>query len=283
MTDDAVPSLLAGLVDDAGLFPPEELKMPAAVARHRRDEAVGSPVLSGRFVCPAARLAELLAELAPAEGLRLALVTPLEAGALHASLDRIRGDSRVTLAGVEGPLGEIAALAEVPDGVPCYAEIPVTGAWQGPLGDIAAAGRAAKARCGGLRAELFPTAAQLGEFVHACAQANVPFKATAGLHHALPYTDERTGFGHHGFLNLLLAACRAADGAAAGDVAAVLRVTDAAALVAEVAGTPPDLAARARALFTGYGSCSTSEPAEDLRTLGLLGGAGRMTATEVTG
>ena len=43
--------LTSALVDDAGLFPPEELDMALAVARHRRDRAAGSPVLTHRFVC----------------------------------------------------------------------------------------------------------------------------------------------------------------------------------------------------------------------------------------
>jgi hypothetical protein len=48
--------LFLGLVDGGGLFPPEELDMSAAVARHRRDHMFGSHVLSGRFICPADRL-----------------------------------------------------------------------------------------------------------------------------------------------------------------------------------------------------------------------------------
>src|SRR5205085_6885486 len=59
--------LLAALVDDAGLFPPEQLPMAAALARHRADEAAGHPMLSHRFLCPASRLAELRAELARLE------------------------------------------------------------------------------------------------------------------------------------------------------------------------------------------------------------------------
>lgn len=56
-------ALTSALVDDAGLFPPEELDMASAVARHRRDRAAGSPVLTHRFVCPVARLGELRARL----------------------------------------------------------------------------------------------------------------------------------------------------------------------------------------------------------------------------
>src|SRR5690606_33764972 len=51
--------LMTGLVDDAGLFPPTSLAMADALARHRRDQAAGSPVLTHRFLCPASRITEL--------------------------------------------------------------------------------------------------------------------------------------------------------------------------------------------------------------------------------
>lgn len=269
-----MPPLFVRLVDDAGLFPPEALAMPAAVARHRGDLASHQPVLSGRFVCPATRLDELLAELEPGERMAVSVVTPLEADPLEQDVARLAGEDRVTLAAVEGPLGDPAALAAVPAGLPCYAEIPVTGDWRPGLDVLARSGHAAKVRCGGARPDLFPTAAQLGALVHACARDSVPFKATAGLHHALPYRDAHTGLQHHGFLNLLLAVCRAVDGADPGAVTDVLTLTQAGRLAGEARAVSAGLAARARSLLRGYGSCSTSEPVEDLRRLGLLTVAG---------
>src|SRR5439155_19860364 len=62
------PGLLAALVDDAGLFPPESLPMAEALARHRADEAAGYPMLSHRFLCPASRIGELRAEWAGLAG-----------------------------------------------------------------------------------------------------------------------------------------------------------------------------------------------------------------------
>ncbi len=57
------PELLEDLVDDAGLFPPEQLPMDAAVARHRADSAAGHLMLTDRFLCPASRIGELRAVL----------------------------------------------------------------------------------------------------------------------------------------------------------------------------------------------------------------------------
>ena len=49
-------ALLAGLVDDAGLFPPSSLPMADALERHRRSH---HPMLSGCFLCPGDRVDEL--------------------------------------------------------------------------------------------------------------------------------------------------------------------------------------------------------------------------------
>jgi hypothetical protein len=57
-----------------------------------------------------------------------------------------------------------------------------------------------KLRCGGARV---PSAGEVAEFIRRCRYEGLRFKATAGLHHALP-TD-----GEHGFLNLLAAWRRA--------------------------------------------------------------------------
>lgn len=298
MTGHPPPGLFAGLVDDAGLFPPEELPMPAALRRHRHDRADPTGVLTGHFLCAASRLDELLEALAAgargrgafggrldgtaAEGrLALGLVSPLEPSTLHTALARLEGDPRVELVGVEGLLGDLAALAAVPPSVPCFVETP-----RGDLDALArvsAAGHGAKIRCGGARAEQFPPSAEVARFVVACARGGVPFKATAGLHHALPYRDRRTGFTHHGFLNLVLATCRAVDGAGLPAVSEILDRTDEAALVAEARAVPPELARAARRALVAYGSCRTDAPVDDLRRLGLVSSAAPSGATASAG
>lgn len=281
----AVPRLFSALVDDAGLFPPEELPMAAAVARHRADAAGAHPVLTHRFLCPAGRLPQLFNTLGAADRFALGLITDLDPRTVGETLDLLAAEPRATPAVLEGPLPSgpdgvtdsvkaarlaLAALDEVPAGVPCHVEVPLAEGWQDVLDVIAEGGRAAKVRCGGVRAELFPDAERLAAFVHGCAVRGVPFKATAGLHHAVRYRDERTGFVHHGFLNLVLAACRVVDGGTAADAVQVLHSGDAAALAAEARQVTPGLADAVRELFVAYGSCSTGEPLEDLLALGLI-------------
>ena len=116
-----------------------------------------------------------------------------------------------------------------------------------------------KLRCGGARV---PSAGEVAEFVRRCRDEGTRFKATAGLHHALP-TD-----GEHGFLNLL-AAC------VFGDEEAMLatRDIDLDAESFRAAGRTADTADCARVrrdLFASIGSCSFEEPVGELRELGIL-------------
>jgi hypothetical protein len=116
-----------------------------------------------------------------------------------------------------------------------------------------------KLRCGGARV---PSAVEVAEFIRRCRADGRRFKATAGLHHALP-TD-----GEHGFLNVL-AAC------VFGDEEEMLS-TRGVALDADsfrARGRSADAAACAlvrRDLFASIGSCSFDEPVGELRALGIL-------------
>ena len=126
-----------------------------------------------------------------------------------------------------------------------------------------------KIRCGGVTADLFPRPEQLAELIVSAASRGLPIKATAGLHHAVGYHDPATGFDHFGFLNLLLATHQALAGQRIRQLVEVLTSRDAAGLTAEAQAIDRDTAYAVRAIFIAYGSCSTSEPIEDLRRLAL--------------
>jgi len=104
----------------------------------------------------------------------------------------------------------------------------------------------------------------LAEFVQACRRLEVPFKATAGLHHPLRRGDE------HGFLNLLAAAVFGDEEEALADEdpesfgvsAESFRWRDHTAGGVEIG--------RARDLFVSFGSCSAQEPIDGLQALGML-------------
>jgi hypothetical protein len=138
MAPAAISPLFTGLVDDAGLFPPESLPMRVATARHRGDTAAGHPVLTHRFLCPAARLPGLLDALGPGDRVRLGLITPLDPSSVRDAVELAVGDPRIELSLVEGPLPAgpdaaaaarqaLAVLNDIPKDTPAYVEVPLGG------------------------------------------------------------------------------------------------------------------------------------------------------------
>jgi hypothetical protein len=259
--------LFVRLFDDAALFPPGNAPMAAAVPAHRR--ALGGPhgELLGPFVLPAKRLGEV-----DLDGpLAIALIAaPAE---LPAAVRQIQENPSMRLAAVETPVAADAdqthfavrtLAATLAPEVTRAVELPRTSARDDVLDLLAGTGCRAKLRTGGLRADLFPPPAELAATIRACVGRDIPFKCTAGLHHAIRHTDPATGFDHHGFLNVLLAASDP------GSAEAQLGRTDGAAMAAELRAWSPADVARARSIFTSFGTCDVADPVHDLTRLGLL-------------
>jgi hypothetical protein len=163
-----------------------------------------------------------------------------------------------------------ALVREKLPGVQAYWELVPGRGLRGAVAAVREARAGAKIRCGG---ESVPPVEAVAAFVVACRDAGVRFKATAGLHHPI-----RDGI-MHGFLNLLAAALFAqVEGAAERDLVPVLREEDENAFkltpkAFTFRGRPfhaDEIAATRERLFIGYGSCSFSEPVDDLRSLGML-------------
>ncbi|MBF9134342.1 hypothetical protein I0C86_36245 [Plantactinospora sp. S1510] len=277
-----VPRLFGGLVDDAAVFPPGSAALPDAVAAHRGHRTAWYADLVGPLLLPASALADLPALLDAEEQIEVGVIGDVPIPSLYSLRDRV--DPRIRIRQVEAavakrgedPLPGLAALAGLPahlDDADVYAEIPLTWGLLGALDRLAgerAAGKriAAKFRTGGLAAELFPTPVELAAVIGACRDRDLPFKLTAGLHHAIRHIDPETGFTHHGFVNILAGAAVAQDGAEVAEVAEVLAATDPLPLV-ETARSRRE---QGRPLWTGFGSCSVLEPLTDLVRLGLVNG-----------
>ncbi|WP_336210816.1 hypothetical protein [Nonomuraea sp. LPB2021202275-12-8] len=253
-------TLYTALVDDAGLFPPTSLHMSEALGRHERDLERGTLILTHRFLCPASRL----------DGLRREPFLPRRIG-LIVDTEHIPpfDDLPVDFVEVRPPedrgVDQVAReLGELPPGVRLFVEVPP----RKYVPDVPE-GVGLKVRCGGLEAGAFPPVEQLAGFIRFCVDNDIPFKATAGLHHAVRHFDPSLGVDRHGFLNLLLAVCEAVEHR---DPAPVLRSTDVGHLVRMAQAVSEETAKRARHLLVSYGSCSTVTPIEDMRALGLIEG-----------
>jgi hypothetical protein len=310
-------TLLSGLIDYAGLYPPAKLGMQAAVENYARYRVGDYAWMLGRFICPASRLEELSAAGAPlmpgtfatsgyrehadvTEPWRVSVVVDGSLAEAVAAIERFnqrhahedRGQAVADGLEVKAPDSAFIdmALDEIPDEVYPFFEVagltPAENADpRGQIAALAGAQAAAKIRTGGITPDAFPTAAQVAGFLAACDAADVPFKATAGLHHPLradfPLTYEPGGprGTMHGFLNVFLAAAlvRAggADAALAAEVIAetdprTFRFTDAEASWRQRSLPSTALAAVREGFAISFGSCSFEEPVDDLRRLGFL-------------
>lgn len=290
-----VPALLEGFVDDAAVFPPGNAPLRDAVVAHRAIRTAWYAGMVGPLLVPASSVGALSDVLEADESLAVGLIGDTGIAGISAALGVAgrRLDIRQIEVAVakrgEDPqpgLHQLRNLARSWASSTVYAEIPLTFGLLGALDTVAEAraaglGIAAKFRTGGLAAELFPTPIELAAVICACRDRRLPFKLTAGLHHAIRYTDPETGFVHHGFLSVLAGVLAAVhDNAEVADVAALLASSDAVPLVETVRRHRDE----ARPLWVGFGTCSIPEPLADLDRFGLLpqdrGSAGAGTPTE---
>ncbi|WP_326562198.1 hypothetical protein [Micromonospora sp. NBC_01796] len=275
-----VPRLFAGLVDDAAVFPPGSASLDDAVIAHRAHRTAWYADLVGPLLVPASALVHLPALLSPDERIEVGVITDVPihrlSGLLAAADPRLvprQLEAAVAKRG-EDPLPGLTELLALGTNLPTmdlYAEVPLTWGLLAALDRIARARAdgvriAAKFRTGGLAAELFPSPVELAAVIRACRDRDLPFKLTAGLHHALRHTDPETGFTHHGFVNVLVATLAAAEDAEVAEIAELLASSDPLRLV-EPARIRRD---RSRPLWRGFGSCSIDEPLTDLARLGLM-------------
>ncbi|ACU95772.1 hypothetical protein [Saccharomonospora viridis] len=280
MTTSAFPAFAKGLCDDAAIFPPGLAPLAEAVPAHVRH--VNSPYaeLVGPLVVSAAALEEL-AGLVPVDGgdrLDLTVTVPDGPSAVPDVLTTVAAlpvELRALEVPVPAPLGaaelvEALEKADIDDAVEVFVEIPRDERRPEIIAALPGTRYKAKFRTGGVKAELYPDEAELAAAIKAVVDARVPYKATAGLHHAIRDTDPQTGFEQHGFLNLLLATEAALNGAEEAELIRRLADRDGAAIAERVAALDPDQVTAVRAAFRSFGTCSISDPLTELVELGLL-------------
>ncbi len=300
VTDPAPRVLLDGIIDYAGLFPPAALPLAEAVRQYARHRGGDAGWMLGRFVCPVAQLeafgtvAEpLLPRDAGAIPWRIAAVGSGDHAADAAAIVTINDSHRWSWDECSAVVDVVETRAAAPDDITriheafasdtaVYVEIPWTEDPEPFVAELARTGRRAKMRTGGVTAEAFPPAAQVAAFIDVCVRANVPFKATAGLHHALcgayplTYESDAAHAPMYGFLNVFLAAALRMEGASRAHVEQALGESEAAAFTftdEAVAwrGQSIDrtrLAHLREHVAVSFGSCSFTEPVTEVRALG---------------
>ncbi len=246
--------LLENLIDYAGLFPPAALPMKTAVENYRRYRKSAEAWMLAKFVVPVARLDEL--EAIGFDG----PVSALIGADLEKDLKRI----------ARSPLSidtiEMKQMARAPSHLTAYIEVSDVSL----IPAVREMGARAKIRTGGITVDAFPSASFVAKFIETCARENVPFKATAGLHHPLrcyrplTYSEGGPSGWMFGFLNVFIAAALARKGD--GPLEPILMDET----FNDHGLSPEDFAATRREFAISFGSCSFEEPIADLRSLGLL-------------
>jgi hypothetical protein len=279
----ALRTLLEGIVDYAGLFPPAALDLPSAARNYKAYLSSDDRWMLGRFVVGVAKLPELRGTVAALRGKGdawpVSVVAPDAAAAT--SVLRAGDDANIRIESVEVRAGTVADVNLVARATPktrdVYVEVPLDGSTPELLNALSDLKLRAKIRTGGVTADAFPQATAIVSFIRACLDRNLPFKATAGLHHPLRgsyrLTYDAPAVGEmYGYLNLFLAAALMREGMDDNAASELLLEADPAAIVVEddrirwrdrEIGVEAIKAVRAR-VATSFGSCSFREPVDEL-------------------
>jgi hypothetical protein len=297
---ESLRALLTGVIDYAGLFPPAQLPLEEALRNYTAYRESPDAWMLSRFVCPAAKLAELDPIPVVAVVGRGGIVAP----DFFANLKKDSHDMHVlrrraltAIGGYEVRVGDDVLHSEqLPDlqhgllyigfSLPTFLEAEYGPQWTGSVEKLLGACEQSyerrtglKIRCGGATAASVPSAAHIAFGLVACRKAGVSVKFTAGLHHPLRRHDSTLGTMTHGFLNVFVAGVLShARGCDANVLQSMLEDEDPKHFSFDDDGlrwkalqatTDEIHAAREKAVIS-FGSCSFDEPREDLRALGLM-------------
>lgn len=293
---------LTGFIDYAGLFPPAKLEMDEAARCYAEYRAGPDREFLGRFVLPASRLDEFghaaAKYLERGDGsvpwCLSVLVDGDAAFARKAMLEFTASHMSNSPAGhALCDAVEVRALDDIQiatltrsfsSPIRTFFEVTPDDRLERNLELVARNGGAAKIRTGGTTPDAFPSAESVIKFVAACNRLGIPFKATAGLHHAvcgsyaLTYEADSAHSQMFGFVNLFLASAFIRKGMGDRDAQRVLEeasVTEFDFRESRVSWrgndlNRDDLRMSRSQLFLSFGSCSFEEPVDEASALGLI-------------
>jgi hypothetical protein len=284
-------ALLTAIVDYAGLFPPAKLDLWQAMANYVQYASTPERWLLGRFVLPASRLDQfqsLLPEFSLAQWSLSVIVEETSIGLEQVqsciSYPQIAVRALEFLPLAPGAIAQVLPL--LPTGVEAFFEVPWNSDLDAVLQILQSTQAAIKLRTGGITAEAFPSSFELGKAILGCARAQVPFKATAGLHHPLPTIQRLTDdpdsatVAMHGALNVALLAAltfqqtiplpEAVVMLEAGEIQDNFQFLADGIVWGDRTLSLAELEAARHHCFRSFGSCSFKEPVEDLKALQLI-------------
>ena len=293
---ESVKALLAGAIDYAGLFPPSQLSMEEAVLNFAKYRQTAESWMLGRFVVPVARLDELKeaasqfveSESAPWQ------ISALAAEDIYDTFRRLtrfneENSGAFVVDSLEVKANTVSKIENtvdmMPDGVTAFFEIGLGQNFAELIATLAIDQQNAKLRTGGVTPDDFPRSRDIIRFVRTCLAGNVPFKATAGLHHPircyrpLTYAEGGPSGTMHGFLNMFLMTGFARESFKPDTLEELMEEEFGEVFQFDDLGVTWrgenflsnwQLERLRRLGIRSFGSCSFEEPVEDLKALGLL-------------
>ncbi|MEQ1604984.1 MAG: hypothetical protein ABL999_08950 [Pyrinomonadaceae bacterium] len=294
---ESVRSLLAGAIDYAGLFPPAGLSMSEAVINYAMYRNSNYRWMLGNFVVPAVQLYEFIenaGDFVSRDANAAWRLSVLAGEDLTETFHQIRDFTSKYSPGVIVDSIEVRAntvskiantVTSLPAGMKAYFELGLGKNFPDLLAKVAATGQFAKLRTGGVTPGAFPDSGAVIRFVRSCLAANVPFKATAGLHHPircfrpLTYENNAPKGTMHGFLNLFLMTGFAREAYRASlledvmeeEFDEVFRFADQSVTWRnEYRLNTFQIESLRKFGLHSFGSCSFDEPIADLQRLGIL-------------
>ncbi len=285
----APPVLFDGWIDDAAMFPPGNAAVDEAVGAHLRYRRSWFASLIGPLLVSDLKFAEVGRALRQvrmgggSEGtlpLAVSVVNTSGAGGLLSLVGReVEGVQVVAVESALRDLNDLAgnadrvvsAAAQLDDAVRVFVEIPYAPGWEKAVAVVEAAGYYGKLRTGGLEPVDTPPSDQLAHQLSVLIEADLPFKATAGLHHAVALPGSDPGRPRqHGFLNLLVAVEALVDGGSESEAADLLGESGRQSVLDHVGAWDDTQASRIRRRFRSFGCCGVLDPINDLVALGLI-------------
>jgi len=283
-------ALMAGAVDYAGLFPPAQLPLADALVEYRRALVGADAWMLGRFIVPAVQLPALAdavgRDASDGKGWNVSAIVrehmDEDAAAVQAFNQRA-ANQHVRVDTIEcrpSSSDSITWLAKTfSPAFTVHVEVGVGPTAPDDLRVVARHQLRAKVRTGGLAPDAFPAPASLVAFIESARDVGVPFKATAGLHHAMRGTYPLSGeigaasATMHGFVNVMLATATIGERLPTATAAALLTRTDHSALVfddervrwGDVELSIDAIGRMREAQCVSFGSCSFREPADEYR------------------
>ena len=282
----AIETLLAGLFDYAGLYPPASLSLRSAANNYLEYSRSKHAAALERFIINLERLDEFRSITGDSlEKYRLSVIATEDSDwtALAAQISKGLPIDALEIK-CSQPLIIERIAKQIPGGLETYFEVPMNATCQPTLKAICAVGARAKIRMGGVVPEAFPSVPDVAQMLKSLVDNRLPFKATAGLHHPLrsmrPLTYQPQGPTGvmHGFMNLSAAAAHLYFGGHVDEARRILEEEDTAAWRIspdalhwhDRCWSTKQLATLRQEFFISIGSCSFEEPFHDLESLGWL-------------